>query len=156
MCMCVQIGLWDVQAASPAVRNVPVFDDGAVMCPLEDAMPLRALIAPLDTFREQMAAAVDQLQPAPARGRLALGSIVNAVLDYLVRPHPCMRTCAILCVLCAMHALPDAHTHTECKSLRVWCRKQQGSARRVKGARSQGGAGAVSYTHLTLPTNREV
>ena len=86
--MCVQIGLWDVQAASPAVRNVPVFDDGAVMCPLEDAMPLRALIAPLDTFREQMAAAVDQLQPAPARGRLALGSIVNAVLDYLVRPPP--------------------------------------------------------------------
>lgn len=83
----VQIGLWDVQAASPAVRNVPVFDDGAVMCPLEDAMPLRALIAPLDTFGEQMAAAIDQLQPAPSRGRLALGSIVSAVLDYLVRSH---------------------------------------------------------------------
>ena len=70
------------------VRNVPVFDDGAVMCPLEDALPLRALIAPLDTFGAQMAAAVDQLQPAPVRGRLALGSIVNAVLDYLARTPP--------------------------------------------------------------------
>jgi hypothetical protein len=81
--LCVKVGLWDVQASTPAVRNVPVFEDGAVMCPLEDAMPLRALIAPLDTFSSQLAAAVDMLQPAPACGRLALGSIINAVLDYL-------------------------------------------------------------------------
>ena len=73
-----------MQGTSPAVRNVPVFEDGAIMCPLEDAMPLRALIAPLDTFAAQISTAVDQLQPAPIRGRLALGSIVNAVLDYLV------------------------------------------------------------------------
>jgi hypothetical protein len=84
---CMQIGLWDVKAANPLCRNVPVFPSGDVMCPLEDVVPLRSLLAPLDTHAEQVIAAIDGLQPRHT-GLLGLGPALHALLDYLVSPRP--------------------------------------------------------------------
>jgi hypothetical protein len=78
-----QIGLWDVKAANPFCRNVPVFPSGDVMCPLEDVVPLRSLLAPLETHAEQVIAALDGLQPRQT-GLLGLGPALHALLDYLV------------------------------------------------------------------------
>ena len=79
-----QIGLWDVKGRAAAVRRVPIFPTGEVMVLLEEAVPLRALLAPLDAFSEQLMAALEALQPDHAR-EFGLGSAMHAVMDYLVR-----------------------------------------------------------------------
>lgn len=81
----VQVGLWHIAGGAPVVRNVPIFEDGAVMCPLEDAVPLRALLAQRTAAAAQLDAAIDMLEPGRPGERLALGSALHAVLDYLVR-----------------------------------------------------------------------
>lgn len=107
------MGLWHIQGGAPVVRNVPIFDDGAVMCPLDDAVPLRALLAQRDTAAAQLDAAIDMLQPGQPGERLALGSALHAVLDYLVRPPPprrCRRARqAQSCASCSLadHRLSD-------------------------------------------------
>lgn len=102
-----QIGLWDVKGGRPSVRHVPIFDGGEVMCPLEEAMPLRALLAPLAGAAASVMAALEALAPERP-GALGFGSALSAVLDYVVRrPHrPCS---ASKCALGCLHAqLPHA------------------------------------------------
>ena len=79
-----QIGLWDAKATQPAVRNVAILPSGEVMCPLEEALPLRALLAPVDTCAEQITAAVEGLQPRQ-RGLFGFGPAMHAIMDYAVR-----------------------------------------------------------------------
>ena len=67
-----------------AVRRVPIFSTGEVMVLLEDALPLRALLAPLDTCSEQLMEALEALQPDRA-SEFGFGSALHAVMDYLVR-----------------------------------------------------------------------
>eukprot|EP00892_Ulva_mutabilis_P001550 jgi/Ulvmu1/11396/UM075_0058.1 len=78
-----RVGLWDVRGGTPVVRNVSIFDDGTVMCPLEDAVPLRALLAQRDASAAQLDTAIDMVQPCGPGERLSLGSALHAVLDYL-------------------------------------------------------------------------
>ena len=80
----VQIGLWDVKRRAAVVRRVPIFSTGEVMVLLEDALPLRALLAPLDTSSEQLMEALEALQPDRA-SEFGIGSALHAVMDYLVR-----------------------------------------------------------------------
>jgi hypothetical protein len=81
-----QIGLWDVKTAHPICRNVSVFPSGDVMCPLEDVVPLRSLLAPLDTYADQVMGALDGLQPRTT-GLLGFGPALHATMDYLVSPN---------------------------------------------------------------------
>jgi hypothetical protein len=67
------------------VRRAAVFEDGAVMCPLEGALPLRGLLAPVSHSAQRIADALDALMPAQSR-LLALGSALHAIMDYLVCP----------------------------------------------------------------------
>ena len=79
-----QIGLLDIKGPCPVMQRVPVFDTGELMCLLEDALPLRALLAPLEHYSSHLMAAIEALQP-DAAGRLGFGSAMHAILDYLVR-----------------------------------------------------------------------
>jgi hypothetical protein len=91
-----QIGLWDVKGRLPAVRQVPIFPAGEVMCLLEEALPLRALLAPLDVYADKLMAAVEALQPQGV-GLCGFGSAMNAVMDYLVRCRLLMLSTACDC-----------------------------------------------------------
>ena len=82
-----QIGLWDIKGGRPAVRHVPIFEEGEVMCPLEDALPLRALLAPICDHADKVVAALEVLQPEQT-GALGFASAMSAVLDYAVRRCP--------------------------------------------------------------------
>ena len=71
------------------MRQVPIFPTGEVMCLLEDALPLRALLAPCEEFAAQLATAFEMIQPT-SNGLFAFGSAIDALLDYVVCPHPAM------------------------------------------------------------------
>lgn len=62
-----RIGLYDVQAAAPSVRRVGLGKDGGLAMPLEEALPLRRLLAPVGAFKEELAAAVETIAPAKSR-----------------------------------------------------------------------------------------
>ena len=62
-----RIGLFDVQAAAPSVRRVGLGKDGGLAMPLEEALPLRRLLAPVGAFKEELAAAVETITPAKSR-----------------------------------------------------------------------------------------
>ena len=57
-----RIGLLDVQNLS--VRRVGLGKNGGLAMPLEDALPLRRLLAPVGAFKEELAAAVETIAPA--------------------------------------------------------------------------------------------
>ena len=73
-----QVELWDVRGPVPAVRSVALTPDGAAPTAVDlgDALPLSALLAPVGAAKEQIAAALDLLEPAQPGARL-LGSCVR-------------------------------------------------------------------------------
>lgn len=68
-----QVELWDVRASVPAVRSVALTPDGAAPTAVDlgDALPLSDLLAPVGAAKEQIAAALDLLQPAQPGARPA-------------------------------------------------------------------------------------
>jgi hypothetical protein len=66
-----RVGLYDVQGAVPSVRHVAVSEDGPLIMPLEDALPLERLLAPVGRYKEELAAAVETLAPATDPRRAA-------------------------------------------------------------------------------------
>jgi hypothetical protein len=65
------------------------------MCLLEDALPLRALLAPLDEMMDTLIASFEMLQPCGSR-LFGFGSAIHAILDYVVRHSSCITRCAIV------------------------------------------------------------
>lgn len=66
-----RVGLYDIQGAVPSVRHVAVSEDGPLIMPLEDALPLERLLAPVGKFKEELAAAVETLAPTVDDARRA-------------------------------------------------------------------------------------
>ncbi|XP_078433788.1 sec23/sec24 transport family protein [Wolffia australiana] len=60
-----KIGLYDVQGAIPVVKNVfiPPDSDAKLAVELEDAMPLLSFLAPVETCKDRIAAALETLRP---------------------------------------------------------------------------------------------
>ncbi|EFJ23029.1 hypothetical protein SELMODRAFT_104389 [Selaginella moellendorffii] len=99
-----KIGLYDVQGAVPVVKHVviPADMDGKIVVDLEDVMPLKAFLAPVETNKENIAAALETLRPtsswerATAAGQSAegvpiggrgFGVAMDALLSYLGTEH---------------------------------------------------------------------
>lgn len=68
-CRCAwhQIGLYDVVGRVARVQYVPILEEDGAPTPLEleDALPLGALLAPLATHKDGIAAALEALEPDP-------------------------------------------------------------------------------------------
>ncbi|EPS61152.1 hypothetical protein M569_13647, partial [Genlisea aurea] len=85
-----KIGLYDVQGPIPAVRNVFIPPDsaGTPTMELEDVMPLLSFLAPVDTCKERISAALETLKPttswerATAAGQGADGGILLGGRSY--------------------------------------------------------------------------
>ncbi|XP_042511223.1 protein transport protein SEC24-like isoform X1 [Macadamia integrifolia] len=60
-----KIGLYDVQGPIPVVKNIfiPPEVDGTLQMELEDAMPLSSFLAPVETCKDRIAAAIETLKP---------------------------------------------------------------------------------------------
>ncbi|XP_043701372.1 protein transport protein SEC24-1 [Telopea speciosissima] len=60
-----KIGLYDVQGPIPVVKNIfiPPDMDGTLQIELEDAMPLSSFLAPVETCKDRIAAALETLKP---------------------------------------------------------------------------------------------
>ncbi|KAF8397881.1 hypothetical protein HHK36_016806 [Tetracentron sinense] len=60
-----KIGLYDVQGPLPVVKNIfiPPDLDGTLPIELEDVMPLLSFLAPVDTCKDRIAAALETLRP---------------------------------------------------------------------------------------------
>lgn len=60
-----KIGIYDVQGPIPVVKNVfiPPDSDGRLPVDLEDVMPLLSFLAPIDTCKDRIAAALETLKP---------------------------------------------------------------------------------------------
>ncbi|KAH7295490.1 hypothetical protein KP509_27G051600 [Ceratopteris richardii] len=95
-----KIGLYDVQGPVPVVKSVfiPPELDGHVPIELEDAMPLRFFLAPIEKNKENIAAALDTLKPTSSwerttaagqriegvtMGGRGFGVAMDAILNYL-------------------------------------------------------------------------
>jgi hypothetical protein len=66
-----QVGLHNMQGNVPVVKYVSLVEDGSdspTPLGLVDALPLVEFLAPLETCKEQMAAAVDLLKPEGVPG----------------------------------------------------------------------------------------
>jgi hypothetical protein len=95
-----KIGLYHVQGPIPVVKNVfvpPDLEDGLPVA-LEDAMPLLSFLAPVDTCKDRIAAALETLCPTSSWERGAssgqeedtvllggrcFGTAMTALIDYL-------------------------------------------------------------------------
>ena len=62
-----RVGLHDVTGPAPAVRHVPVSSRGHVAVPLEDALPLRRLLAPVGRHKDAIVAAVESIASVASR-----------------------------------------------------------------------------------------
>ncbi|KAF6996105.1 hypothetical protein CFC21_012492 [Triticum aestivum] len=96
-----KIGLYDVQGPVPVVKNVfipPDSEEDGLAVALEDAMPLLSFLAPVDTCKDQIAAALDTLRPTSSWERGAasgqeadtvllggrgFGTAMSSLIDYL-------------------------------------------------------------------------
>lgn len=96
-----KIGLYDVQGPIPVVKNVfipPDLEEDGLPVALEDAMPLLSFLAPVDTCKDRIAAALETLRPTSSWERGAasgqevdtvllggrgLGTAMSALIDYL-------------------------------------------------------------------------
>ncbi|BAS94260.1 protein transport protein SEC23 D [Oryza sativa Japonica Group] len=96
-----KIGLYDVQGPIPVVKNVfipPDTEEDGLPVALEDAMPLLSFLAPIDTCKDRIAAALDTLRPTSSWERGAasgqepdtvllggrgFGTAMSALTDYL-------------------------------------------------------------------------
>ncbi|ONK71291.1 uncharacterized protein A4U43_C04F6960 [Asparagus officinalis] len=60
-----KIGIYDIQGPIPVVKNVfiPPDSDGKLPVDLEDVMPLLSFLAPVDTCKDRIAAALETLKP---------------------------------------------------------------------------------------------
>ncbi|XP_058088597.1 protein transport protein SEC23 D [Magnolia sinica] len=78
-----KIGLYDVQGPIPVVKNIfiPPDLDGTLPIALEDAMPLLSFLAPVDTCKDRIAAALETLKPTTSWERTtAAGQEMDGVL----------------------------------------------------------------------------
>ncbi|CAA6660666.1 unnamed protein product [Spirodela intermedia] len=78
-----KIGLYDVQGAIPVVKNVfiPPDSDAKLPVDLEDAMPLLSFLAPVETCKDRIAAALETLRPTTSWERTtAAGQGIDGVL----------------------------------------------------------------------------
>ncbi|CAI9105648.1 OLC1v1004624C1 [Oldenlandia corymbosa var. corymbosa] len=78
-----KVGLYDVQGAVPVVKNVfiPPDSDGSLPIDLEDVMPLSSFLAPVDTCKDRIAAALETLRPTNSWERTtAAGQGLDGVL----------------------------------------------------------------------------
>ncbi|VAH19649.1 unnamed protein product [Triticum turgidum subsp. durum] len=96
-----KIGLYDVQGPVPVVKNVfipPDSEEDGLAVTLEDAMPLLSFLAPVDTCKDRIAAALDTLRPTSSWERGAasgqeadtvllggrgFGTAMSSLIDYL-------------------------------------------------------------------------
>lgn len=95
-----KIGLYDVQGPIPVVKNIFIPPDleGTVPIQLEDAMPLLSFLAPVDTCKDRIAAALETLKPTTSwerttgagqgqdgvlLGGRGFGAAMEALLSYL-------------------------------------------------------------------------
>ncbi|KAL5213982.1 hypothetical protein ABZP36_003134 [Zizania latifolia] len=60
-----KIGLYDVQGPIPIVKNVfiPPDSDGTLLVDLEDVIPLRSFLAPVDSCKDRIAEALETIRP---------------------------------------------------------------------------------------------
>nr|ACN25159.1 unknown [Zea mays] len=96
-----KIGLYDVQGPIPLVKNVfipPDLEEDGLPVALEDAMPLLSFLAPVDTCKDRIAAALETLRPtsswergaasgheedAVLLGGRGFGTAMSALIEYL-------------------------------------------------------------------------
>ncbi|KAG9440267.1 hypothetical protein H6P81_020432 [Aristolochia fimbriata] len=95
-----KIGLYDVQGPIPVVKNVfiPPDTDASLPFELEDVMPLFSFLAPVDTCKDRIAAALETLKPTTSwerttaagqgldgilLGGRGFGSAMDALINYL-------------------------------------------------------------------------
>ncbi|XP_020578173.1 protein transport protein SEC23 [Phalaenopsis equestris] len=78
-----KIGLYDVQGPIPVVKNVliPPEAEGRLPINLEDVMPLLSFLAPVETCKDRIAAALETLKPTTSWERTtAAGQGIDGVL----------------------------------------------------------------------------
>ncbi|RCV17511.1 hypothetical protein SETIT_3G225300v2 [Setaria italica] len=96
-----KIGVYDLQGPIPVVKNVfipPDLEEDGLPVALEDAMPLLSFLAPVDTCKDRIAAALEILRPTSSWERGAasgqeedtvllggrgFGTAMSALIDYL-------------------------------------------------------------------------
>ncbi|KAI5064713.1 hypothetical protein GOP47_0019408 [Adiantum capillus-veneris] len=117
-----KIGLYDIQGPIPVVKNVviPPELDGHVPVELEDAMPLRSFLAPVEKNKDNIAAALETLKPTSSwerttaagqgiegvtMGGRGFGVAMDAILNYLGAEHGV--TFAIARVFAFLSGPPD-------------------------------------------------
>ncbi|KAK9072674.1 hypothetical protein SSX86_009109 [Deinandra increscens subsp. villosa] len=98
-----KLGLYDVQGPIPVVKNVflPADDDGSLSIELEDAMPLFAFLAPVETCKDRIASALETLRPTSSwegtgggqgmdrvlLGGRGFGLAMETLISYLASEH---------------------------------------------------------------------
>ncbi|XP_055960272.1 protein transport protein SEC23 D isoform X2 [Mercurialis annua] len=78
-----KIGLYDIQGPIPVVKNVfiPPDAEGTLPIELEDIMPLLQFLAPVDTYKDHITAALDTLRPTTSWERTTgAGQSIDGVL----------------------------------------------------------------------------
>lgn len=117
-----KIGLYDIQGPVPVVKNViiPPELDGHIPVDLEDAMPLRSFLAPVEHNKDNIAAALETLKPTSSwerttaagqgiegvtMGGRGFGVAMDAILNYLGAEHGV--TFAIARVFAFLSGPPD-------------------------------------------------
>ncbi|XXG62785.1 hypothetical protein AAC387_Pa05g1092 [Persea americana] len=95
-----KIGFYDVQGPIPVVKNIfiPPELDGTIPIELEDAMPLLSFLAPVETCKDRIAAALETLKPTTSwerttgagqgldgvlLGGRGFGAAMEALFNYL-------------------------------------------------------------------------
>lgn len=95
-----KIGLYDVQGPVPVVKHIfiPPDLDGRVPIDLEDAMPLLSFLAPVESYKDRITAALETLKPSTSwerttaagqgldgvfLGGRGFGVAMDAVISYL-------------------------------------------------------------------------
>ncbi|WOL02294.1 protein transport protein sec24-like [Canna indica] len=95
-----KIGLYDIQGPIPIVKNVfiPPDSDGQLPVSLEDVMPLLSFLAPVESYKDQITAALDNLKPVNSwerstpnghelngvlLGGRGFGTAMEALISYL-------------------------------------------------------------------------
>ncbi|KAL5710636.1 Protein transport protein S23 D [Ranunculus cassubicifolius] len=77
-----KLGIYDVQGPIPVVKNVfiPPDADGTLPIELEDVMPLLSFLAPVDTCKDRIAAALETLKPTTSWERTAAGQGLDGLM----------------------------------------------------------------------------
>ncbi|KAJ0976718.1 hypothetical protein J5N97_012192 [Dioscorea zingiberensis] len=78
-----KIGIYDIQGPIPVVKNVfiPPDSDSGLSVDLEDAMPLLSFLAPVDDYKDRIAAALETLKPTTSWERTtAAGQGLDGIL----------------------------------------------------------------------------